>query len=219
MQDLKHVPNHGHDFTAEEIRDLVGTSPFIIEVGCNNGRDTQRFLEVMPFCHVVCFDPEPRAAKHFLCKDHPRVTFKQIPIADMVCERHWYKSGGIRDCNDKEEEWYQSGSICEPTGHLKRSPEIKFTKMPKIRCWPLDFFWDEYQPTIDFLWCDAQGADALVILGGQRTLMQTRYATFEWYPEPLYEGAADLRGLCTLLPHFDLIGIYGENALFKNKQL
>ena len=216
---MKDVPHYHRDLTAEEIRDLVGGSAYIIEVGCNDGRDTKRFLEVMPQSHIICFDPEPRAAKHFLCQDNPRVTFIPVAISHKTETRKFHCSSGVPDCTDKNEEWFQSGSLQRPTGHFKRSPEITFSKTIDVQCHPLDFYWDEYQTPVDLLWCDTQGSEPRVILGGQRTLMQTRYAIFEYYETELYDRGANLRTLLSMLPDFDLIGIYGENALFRNRSL
>ena len=218
--ELPDVPHHGRDLAAEEIRDLVGDSPFIVEVGCNDGRDTKRFLEVMPQSHVVCFDPEPRALDHFLCRGNPRVTYHSEAVSHKTERRTFYRSGGIPDCTDKKEPWFQSGAIVKPTGHMERSPEITFKEKMDVQCRPLDFYWDEYQAPIDFLWCDAQGSEARVILGGQKTLMQTRYAIFEYYEVEQYERGANLRTLLCMLPEFDLVAVYGEeNALFKNRSL
>ncbi len=219
MDNIKDVLHYHRDLTAEEIRDLVGDSAYIIEVGCNDGRDTKRFLEVMPQSHVICFDPEPRAAKHFRCRDNPRVTFIKVALWYKTEIVPFYPSGGIPDCAVPREEWFQSGSAKKPTGHRKRSPEITFSEPYDVQGHPLDFYWDEYQLPVDLLWCDTQGSEANIILGGQRTLLQTRYAIFEYYEEELYEGGANLRTLVSMLPGFDLIGIYGENALFRNRSL
>ena len=215
------VPHYGHDLSAEEIRDLVGDSPFIIEVGCNDGRDTKRFLDVMPQSHVVCFECEPRALSHFLCRGNPRVTLIELAISHKTQNLTFYRSGGIPDCTDKNEPWFQSGSCAKPTGHFRRSPEITFPETLEVQARPLDYYWDEYQPPIDLLWVDAQGFEPRVILGGYHTLMQTRYAYFEQYEVEQYERGANLRTLWCMLPDFDLVGLYGgeENALFKNRSL
>jgi len=72
---------------------------------------------------------------------------------------------------------------------------------------------------VDLLWADLQGAEARMILGGQQTLAKTRYLFLEYYDTPLYDRQADLKGLVSFLPDFDLLGIYGENAFFKNQLL
>lgn len=213
------VPHHGHDLSAEEIRDMVGESPFIIEVGCNDGRDTKRFLEVMPNSHVVCFDVEPRAISHFLCLNNPRVELIEVGIWHKHEVRTFFRSGGIPDCTDKNEPWFQSGSLHEPKEHLKKSPEITFPETIDVQCRPLDYYEENFQLPIDLLWCDAQGSEPSVILGGQRTLSHTRYAYFEYYEAEIYKRGPNLRGLLSFLPDFDLLGIYGENALFKNRSL
>ena len=214
------VKHYNRNFVAEDICDLVGTRPFIIEIGSNDGKDTASFLEAMPEVYICCFEFDVRAIEDFHARNlGPRVTLHEIGISDRTETRKSWLSGGIPDCNNPKKEWHKSNSIEEPREHKKKSPEITFTKGPLIQCHPLDYFWDEYQLPVDFLWCDCQGAEPEVILGGQRTLRQTRYAIFEFYDAEVYARQADVRGLRSFLRDFEVMGIYGENVLFKNERL
>jgi 2-O-methyltransferase len=69
------------------------------------------------------------------------------------------------------------------------------------------------------IFADVQGAEARLILGGQQTLRRTRYFYCEFYNVEQYERQPDIKGLLSFLPDFDLIGIYGDNALFANREL
>jgi len=216
------IEKHGRDLTAVEVRDMVGESPFIIEIGSNDGFHTAQFIEAMPNAHICCFEFHPGAVEDFQAKRlevNGRINLHSVPISHRFEMRTPDLSGGIPDCRSPKKPWQQSSTIVGPKEHLQRSPEIIYSKGKQVQCYPLDYFWDEYQLPVDFIWCDVEGSENLVILGGQKTLPQTRYAIFEFYERELYHRGANLRTLISMLPDFDLIAIYGDNALFKNRSL
>ena len=52
--------------THEDIAALIGeTEPTILEIGCNDGTDTLKFLRVLPQASIYCFEPDPRAIEKF----------------------------------------------------------------------------------------------------------------------------------------------------------
>ena len=55
---MKHYPR---TMSVQEIRSLVGDKPVILEIGCNDGQDTQRILIAIPGCLFFAFEPDPRA--------------------------------------------------------------------------------------------------------------------------------------------------------------
>ena len=215
------IPNMHRDMTGADIHALVGASPFIIEVGANDGQSTDMFLKAMPKATILCFEPEPSAIGKFRGMNFDnRVRLYEWAIADRFqLQRDFHCSGGIPDCNHPDVPWNKSGSLPPPKEHLNRSPEITYTRTIKVSTRTLDSFTDDMQLPVDFLWCDVQGSEPLVILGGQRTLRQTKYAIFEYYDQEMYERQADIRGLTSFLPDFDPIAIYGENILFRNRTL
>jgi hypothetical protein len=120
------------------------------------------------------------------------------------------------------DEWDLSGSLCKPTGHLKFSPWVLFPedRQYEVTTLRLDT-WLENHPEvseIDFVWCDVQGAEAKVIRGAAEALKSIKYFYTEFYDPPLYEGQLPLEDLEELLPNFELTAIYGDNALFKNRE-
>ncbi len=214
------VPHHNRDMTVEEIRDLICDSPFIIEIGANDGHHTSQFIEAMPNANICCFEFCPSAIEDFNKRNFGnRVKLFTVAISHRHESRVPDYSGGIPDCRNPSKPWQQSNTIVGPKEHLQRSPEITYAKGQQVQCCPLDWFYNTYLFPVDFLWCDAEGAEPLVILGGHRTLYQTRYAIFEFYERELYHRGANLRTLLSMLPDFDLMAIYGDNALFKNRSL
>jgi FkbM family methyltransferase len=220
------------DLTAEGVRDLVGRSPVILEIGCNDGTDTLAFLGAMPEARIYCFEPDPRAIARFKRQVHdPRARLFLMGVSNQDGTATFYGSSGQAPETSKHpgapaccwlDEWDLSGSLCRPTGHLSYSPWVTFPESRQclVRTIKLDT-WAAHHlnaDCIDFIWCDVQGAEALVIQGGAKTLSITRYFYTEFYNTPLYEGQLPLGDLQGMLPDFTLLGTYGDNALFKNRR-
>jgi len=215
------------EITPQQIADLVGTSPTILEIGCNDGTDTLKFLEAMPGACIYCFDPDPRAIARFYERvgqvDH--VTLEVCAVADVDGVARFHGSSG-KPPNVKPssphychlDEWDLSGSLYEPTGHLDYSKWCTFPadRQYQVRVIRLDSYWKGRSP-VDFIWMDVQGAEASVILGASQTLTITKYIYLEYYDRPLYAGQVSLDTLKSMLSGFDFVGKYGDNALFRNK--
>lgn len=211
--------------TAAEIANLVGDSPVMLEIGANDGHHTNQFLSAMPGIRLFCFEPGEVAKFWHANVSCKRARLFRVAVSDIDGFEPWYTSGGIPDCRNPGE-WNQSSSICEPTGHYKKSPEITFKHAGEVPAVRLDtwFAGQGIHQTVDFIWADVQGAEAKMIRGGQETLKRTRWVYTEFYNTPMYAGQPNLAEIHALLPGgveaWELVGIYGgENALFRNRQL
>lgn len=229
------------DLTIEEVKNYVtNPKPVILEIGCNDGTDTNKLMELFPEGQIHCFEPDPRAIARFektiSTESGTRYFLYRAAVSDKEGIATFYGSSGRppesrRNLNHycQLDEWDLSGSLCKPTGHLEYSPWTTFpedrqyqVQTLRLDCWLYNerrwlhknsFDW------IDFIWCDVQGAEAKVIAGGTETLEHTRYFYTEFYDKPLYEGQLPLAELEKLLPNFELLSIHGDNALFKNRKL
>jgi FkbM family methyltransferase len=217
------IPKRDTGLLVGEMRQLIGRDdPIIVEAGCNDGTDTELFLLAMPQARVICFECDPRPLARFKCRWDERVILREHAVSHRRGLVVFHASGGKIDGSEAvcADDWDYSGSICQPTGHLRRDPRINFDRKIQVEAVSLDEALDQYQlPRVDFIWADLQGAEARMILGGQRTLAKTRFLYLEYYDTPLYDRQADLKALVSFLPDFELLGIYGENALFKNTTL
>lgn len=219
----------------QELRDCLGEDPkLIVEIGCNDGQDTMSFIQAFPQCKVVAFEPDPRAIAKFesvmmkagIYSD--RCELVKAAVSDEVGTTTLFMSAGEEGFHDPE--WDKSSSICRPTRHLIRSPEITFPEDEKHRysvvTLTLDTWWSiwqhEGQPQthIDLIWCDPQGAQAKIIAGGRKALADTRWLYIEYYESPLYEGEPTLDEMQMMLgEQWELVATYEhENALFFNTQ-
>ena len=207
------------NLSANDIHALVGDAPVIVEAGCHDGTDTEQFLDAMPVARVFCFEPDSRPAARFKQRfsDDRRVTFYQQAVSDCDGYKPFFASTGKAGHMD---DWDYSGSLCRPTNHLTRSPEISFKEPKGVSCVKLDT-WHNCNPHIrmvDFCWADLQGHQRAFIAGARLTLAVTKYLYIEAHHRPLYEGELTQDELIALLPGFTPIGIYAlDNILFVNK--
>lgn len=215
MKDYDRLLSH------EEVAEMVGEGTRLVEIGCNDGRDTARFLDDMPKTFIDAFEPDRRAIAAFrkrIPESETRVTLHEVAVADVDGQRPWWRSGGFTELAGPEG-YNLSGSLLEPTGHLDQDPRITFTGghvVPTIR---LDtWFANAGEPKIDFLWMDVQGGEQLVISGGLRAVSACRYIYTEYSDTELYLHQPNLHAICALLTDHDLVATYqSHNALFRRE--
>jgi len=218
--------------TPAKLCEVLGGPPkFMVEIGCNDGEDTVRFLTAFPACRIVAFEPDPRAIAKFESVMmragvySNRCDLVKAAVSDEIGTAPLYMSAGEIGFHDPE--WDKSSSICRPTRHLIRSPEITFPEDDSHRrsvvLLTLDTWWGLWREdcpectAIDLIWCDPQGAQAKIIRGGAEALQSTRWLYIEYYESPLYEGEPTLGEIIMMLPDWELVATYEhENALFRN---
>ena len=209
------------EYPASLIKLLHKTDPIIYEIGANDGSDTVRFVKYFQDATIVCFEPEPRAAK--VWKQRPELAHAKLyecALGSKSGESIFYQSGGTKEGAIKED-WDFSGSLNKPTGHLEYSPWVTFKDRIVVSVEPLNKF--NLNRQIDLIWMDVQGGEQNVILGGQEVLEWTRFLYTEYghWKKPLYEGQMDLSDTQrTLGSNWKLIALYeGCNALFQNRKV
>lgn len=224
---------HIHDMRPADMVDRIGKSnPVILECGCHDGRDTEQFLAAFPDCSIHCFEPDLRPLLRsdppgFMCRfgTDSQVLLLNAAVSDTDGRAIMHRSSGTPpgtrwNTND----WDHSSSLCRPTGHLAMSPWCTFpeSKQLEVDTIRLDT-WLAMHPqirSIDLIWADVQGAEAMLIRGADRTLAVTRWFYTEFYDDPMYENQPNLAELQAMLPEFDLVAVYGGyNALFCRKGL
>jgi len=225
----QNITRRASNLSHAEVAALVNgqQQPFVLEIGAHEGHDTLLLLEALPTATIFCFEPDPRCRAAWTGRiRNSRATLVPRAIANVWGFHRWYASHGrIDNGRIKTEDWNYSSSLLKPSGHLQRDPSITFSDSDQVETMPLDGWYREHEPRlIDFIWADVQGAEALLILGGQNALAHTRWLYTECHQQQaadpeLYERAPDLRAILAFLPSFDLEGIYGENLLLRNRNL
>ena len=196
--------------------------PVVLDIGANDGEHTQMFLNLFQRANVYSFEPDPRACARYLLRlpRHARAHLVRMAVGAQDGTTMFYSSQGA-----PSEEWARrlpngwdlSGSIRRPKAHLVVHPWCSFEpiRVPVTR---LDTWTSQHLPgNIDFIWADVQGAEGDLIAGGRDTLSRTQYFYTEYSNHELYEGQPTLEQLREMLPGFDVVKVFENDVLFRNR--
>ena len=158
-------------------------NPVVLELGAAEGEDTVRYVECLkalgrPYRYIA-FEPDERNVWH-LNRLVEKGGFELVPHA--VGDR----SGlvGWRASNHP-----YSGSVKEPKEHMALWPHISFAPPSQIYMEELDNVAARMGiEKVDWIWCDVQGAEDLVIAGGLKTFAKTRFFYTEYIEAEAYAG-------------------------------
>jgi 2-O-methyltransferase len=204
------------DITKKEIKALLKKdNPLILEIGCNNGKDSKEFLEEFNNIKLCCFEPDPRAISEFKKRiNDNRCKLFEIGISDEKETKSFNLSRDVLDSRNLT----GSSSLKKPKNHLVKFPNIEFNRVIKIKTDTLDGWAKKNNiKEIDFIWADVEGSERELILGGGKTLNNyTKYFYTEFRNEELFEGQPSLKEILKMIPNFKIIKIYGNNVLLAN---
>jgi len=184
----------------------------LVEIGCWNGNDSEKFKLFHPNARIIGFEPDPRNVQ----------LLKQKGI-DNIIELHPYALSN----EDGEAEFYLSdGLVCEhtcssslkkPLNHLNVHPLVVFPRKTIVTCIKLDNFEPLKDTVIDFIWADVQGAEDIVFSGAKETLKRTRYVYTEYSNDSLYEKQLNLHEILKLFgSDWEIVEDFGGDVLLRN---
>ncbi|NBX26528.1 MAG: FkbM family methyltransferase [Planctomycetes bacterium] len=209
-----------------ELVKLIGRrDPVILDIGCNDGHEVLRFLELFPACRVHAFEPDPRPRARFeRTIRNSRAKLWPLAMGATDGEAEFHVSSGDPSALGHQDParppWDQSGSLRKPAKHLAVFPWVKFESTVRVQTMRLDTFAAQRKlRRVDFIWADVQGAEADLIAGATETLRITRFLYTEYNDTELYQGQVDLRGLLQLLPDFELVERFPNDVLLRNRTL
>ena len=192
----------------------------IVEIGAADGQDTARlFATCKRKAQKVdfwCFEPDPRNFSRL----HGRLGSLPVRVFNLAVGAQngmaeLFLSSGVSPWSGGEHTL--SSSIRTPQDHLIHFPWCTFPESTRVEVVTLDSFFAPRFPKIDFIWCDAQGAEGDIIAGGQRLLARTRYFYFESSEsDGLYEGQATREELLEKLDGWKVIEEYANDVLVEN---
>lgn len=188
--------------------------PTIIELGAHHGNETIRIYDAcstQPSIYVaVEADPRNIAVLARRIQGRRNIVIVHAAIANYSGEIDFHLSDG----GDA------SGSIREPKEHLVHFPQIRFERTVRVPALALNELASQYKiGHVNLIWCDIQGAERDMIEGGNLVLERTEYLFAEADRCEMYQGQAQRDELISLLPSFELIAEWPENAnlLFRNR--
>jgi len=197
--------------------------PIIVEIGVARGEDTTKIIDRLAAHHkdtayeYYGFEPDPRNIAT-IKKERINHFIHLIPAAvgDANKRATFHQSGGTNP--EFGYEHSLSGSLKKPVNHLTAHPWCKFETTAEVRMVTLNAFFEMFSPThIDFIWCDVQGAEDLVLAGGDFALAHTRYFYTEYYNHEMYQGqipAAEIHR--RLGPGWRVVEMWPYDILFEN---
>lgn len=196
-------------------------NPVIFDIGANDGADTARFCKMFPDGKFYAFEPDPRAIAKFKSRNLPVTLFEGV-VSDIDGSILFHQSAGNPSLRNVDPNWDASGSILNPTQHIKVAPWITFPSDIIVKSITLDTFTKQNNiESIDFIWADIQGAEKNMIEGGKDTFENKVRYLYTEYSNDLYENAPRLETILELLPNYELLQvfeptIYGGDTLLKN---
>ncbi len=207
---------------------VIATSdrPVVCEIGAAYGDDTTRLVQLTDaICRqkgvdsfeYYAFEPDPRnisALKRSAVRD--QFTLIEAAVGSRNERATFRMSDGGRP--DGQGHHTLSGSLKEPIRHFEVWPHITFQDTATVRVLRLDDAMSIYSfDHIDFIWCDVQGAEDMVIDGGINALKRTRYFYTEFYDIEVYSGQLPLAEIHRRLPgRWRIVERYPTDVLFEN---
>lgn len=199
-------------------------NPTILEIGANDGKDSEEFLKIFKKIKLFCFEPDPRAILLFKSRVIKKYS-KKVKLFEMaISNKDGYINFWMSDSDSKSpvgKDWNKSGSIKQPLYHLIYHKWCKFNKVINVKTLKLDTWVKENDiDIIDFIWADVQGAEVDLINGGIDTLNnKVRYFYTEYSNIKMYASDSSIKAITNLLPNFEIVKIFDNDILLKNKKL
>ena len=209
-----------NDLDKNYIKQLINkNNPVILEIGSANGDDTSDFIKTFSDTdfRLYGFEPEPKNIKII----EEKISSEKFELFRGVVSDTDGELTFNRSRTDNPDDFSFSGSIMKPKNHLKLWDWIYFDESIAVPSITLDTFCATKNiNTIDFIWCDVQGAEERVIMGGKKTLeTKVRFLFTEYSNDEQYEGQPTLQRILNLLPTFEVVRDDGKDVLLKNKNL
>lgn len=198
------------------------------EIGAHVGKHTELFLEIFPQAELWVFEPDPRnTAELKRLGFNKKTKLFELAIGDRDGDMQMYLSSGKVQKGDTRttlQNWTFSSSLKKPKEHIKMAPWVKFEHFAKVKVARLDTLKKEHGfGDIDFIWADIQGAEDMMIAGGQETLARTRYLYTEYANTEVYEGQIPLDEIVKRLPggaaQWEVVQDFSDDVLLKNKAM
>ncbi|MHC4332167.1 MAG: FkbM family methyltransferase [Planctomycetota bacterium] len=199
----------------------------VIEIGCATMDDTIRMLGTIDQLGMdyeyYAFEPDPRnVEKCQNSSDFTRVHFTAAAVGDANKRVQFNQSSGKNPTYGYDHTI--SGSVKAPVQHLSAHPWCKFESKVEVPMMRLDDFARLWSiGVVDFIWCDVQGAEDLVITGAQEVLSRTRYFYTEYYENEMYKGQIGIQEMLRRLPggvdNWEIVHTWPNDVLFMNTEL
>lgn len=197
---------------------LQKENPIIFEIGANDGTDTVEFFKEFQSPTLHCFEPDSDTFAQFL---RNTLSFSRhiTPVCAAVADIDGELEFNVSSNNGL------SSSLKKPLLHIPVHPNVLFTHKKLVKTITLDTY-AEFNKIgfCDLVWMDVQGAEDLVIKGGQEFFKNVKYVYTEFSNIELYACAPGKFQIESMLPNFRIVRVVREwmadgDVLLINKEM
>ncbi|MEM1156899.1 MAG: FkbM family methyltransferase [Verrucomicrobiota bacterium] len=148
------------------------------EAGACEGEHTLRYAKVFPNAKIYAFEPLPanilRLKSHLADFDVQNVEIIENAVSNQEGVQTFYVSTEKEGHFPESEDWNygnKSSSLLPPDKHLEVFDGIQFKEQIEVTSTTLDAFFKAKEiPVVDFFHLDVQGAELMVLNGGEEHL-------------------------------------------------
>jgi|TARA_B110000977_G_C10939065_1_gene440123 FkbM family methyltransferase len=172
----------------------------IFDIGACEGLSSVRYLSFFPSAEIYTFEPVP---KNFKKLQNNKEKYKlnnlkpfEIGLSKEIGEATFHISSGtppnkVKPADDSSEFGNKSSSLFKPDKTKEIHPWLKFKETITIKTDTIDNFCETQNITfIDFIHMDVQGAELMVLQGGNNMLKKVKSIWLEVERISLYKDQA-----------------------------
>ena len=198
----------------------------IIECGCHEGWDTRELRKLFPAARLVALEPDPRNLEKLRSGGVDKLAHIIPAAVSFECGRATFHLSGA-NLTTQHPDWLReaayagSSSLKAPAEVTAIHKWLTFDEAVEVDTVTLDSIVQRHGfETIDLVWADVQGAEDLLIAGGQGALARTRYLYTEFSDAQEYSGQIPMREILARLPgRWSIVKQYDFDVLLKNETL
>jgi len=212
------------NLSPSHMRSLVKRDdPVILDVGANDGADSDWLGRLFPKGKIFSFEPDPRAIARFRKNvKRENVSLQELALGAENGVLPFHQSSGWPPGSERPfegAEWDYSGSLHAPNDLKETHPWLKFDNIIHVPVMRLDD-WAGSQnfDSVDFMWADVQGAENDLILGAGSFINNINVIYIEYSDKKEYDNQWDLDEIRMNLPNHTLFKKFRHDALFVQKK-
>lgn len=180
--DLGEIERRDGEVRKNYLKERLGESRLLIEVGANDGRDTVELALVFPEATIHAIECDVRLFSVLLdrTKIFTNVMFYPFAASNELGFLSFYESTGGS---------FGSSSLLSPNLIQVENPEIKFNSNRKVLTGRIsDLIQSLNSPIVDLIWMDVQGAELMILKDLETFFPKIRAIYLEVEIVELYEG-------------------------------
>lgn len=193
-----------------------------LELGACDGKYTERLLSLLPTAPAAWYAFECDRRNVAKCRSNAVFTRPGIHLVEAAVGAADGEAT-FHQCSAVGQEWSESSSLCAPTDAMAQVFNwLRYNKEDDVTVpvRSLDSFTEEHNlESIDLIWADIEGAERLMVEGGQKTLARTKYLYTEVWDRRIYTGSWTYPELLANLPGWAVVERFPGDVLLRNVAL